>query len=260
MKAGTITSNLISRLRLMRTALSRRFIYNDIVQMARAYGIEYRDVVGNIEPFEFVEAVLNIKDGAHPDFGWLQKQKALFNITGLPLEAVSEPSVARFIGKLVFHLDARTVVELGTFSGWTSAHISLALLSRENGGRLYCVEMHDRHIDASRLNLARYELDQGVEIIRGMSMDKYVLERLPNSIDLVFLDTSHSYPGTRDEMNLYLPLLSARGCLVLHDSVAAPGVRRSLIEVPKGFRQMSFATEDGNGVTILAQPTLFEVR
>jgi predicted O-methyltransferase YrrM len=188
----------------------------------------------------------------------LQKDANLFAIEGLPMEANSEPSVARFVGKLAFHLDARTVVELGSFSGWTSAHIALALQSRSNGGRLYCVEMHDQHLDALKRNLARYGLNEVVAPVRGMALDRHVMEKLPDTTDLVFLDTSHTYPATRDEIRAYLPRLTRRGCFVLHDSISAVGVRRSLAEFSGEFRRMSFATESGNGVTVLARPAFFE--
>ena len=254
----TVISNLLPRLRLLRTAVGRRFIYSDIVQMARSYGIEYRDVTGDIEPFEFIEAVLGRYPDGCPNFQSLEKDASLFAIEGLPIEANSEPSVARFVGKLAFHLDARTVVELGSFSGWTSAHIALALQSRTNGGRLYCVEMHDQHLNALNRNLARYGLNDIVEVTRGMSLDEHVLEKLPDLIDLVFLDTSHTYPATRDEILAYLPRLAQRGCLVLHDSISAVGVRRSLAEISTEFRRMSFATESSNGVTVMARPAFFE--
>jgi predicted O-methyltransferase YrrM len=226
--------------------------------MARSYGMEYRDVIADVEPFEFVEAVLTNDDRDQPDFQLLEKDASRFAIEGLPPEAISELSVARFIGKLAFHLDARTVVELGAFSGWTSAHIALALQFRSNGGRLYCVEMHDQHLNALSQNLARYRLNDVVEVIQGMSLDKHVIENLPDSIDLVFLDTSHTYPATRDEMLAYLPRLTPRGCLVLHDSISAVGVRRSLAEFSTEFRRISFATESSNGITVIARAAFFK--
>jgi predicted O-methyltransferase YrrM len=260
MQIKALRANLLPRLRLLRTALSRRFIYTDIVQMARVYGLEYRDVIADVEPFEFVEAILGCDNSSCPDFKALAKDARLFAIDGVSAETNSEPSVARFVGKLVFHLNPHTVVELGSFSGWTSAHIALALQSRNNGGRLYCVEMHDQHLDALNRNLARYSLDNAVELVRGMSLDQNVIEKLPGSIDLVFLDTSHAYPATYDEMRVYLPRLTERGCFVLHDSVSAAGVRRSLAEFSTEFRRISFATEAGNGVTVMTRPALFKAK
>ena len=252
-----ITSNLIARLRLLRIAIGRRFIYKDVVEMAREYGIEYRDVIANTEPFEFVAAVARDAPAGNLDFYELQRDEASFTIPGLPPEAISEPSVARFVGRLAFHLNAQTVVELGSFSGWTSAHIAFALKARANGGLLYCVDIHDEHLSALRANLDRYSLSSYVKVIKGSSLDGNVLARLPSAVDLVFLDTSHTYPATRDELLASIPRLSPSGCLVLHDSVSAVGVRRSLAEIPHKLRRFCFATEAGNGVTVLFRPTFF---
>jgi predicted O-methyltransferase YrrM len=258
MQLSRIKSNILPRLRLLRVALGRRFVYRDIVEMARSYGLEYRDVVADVEPFEFAEAVLECRRGNYPDFQHFQNDAHLFTIPGLPTEAVSEPSAARFIGKLVFELNARVVIELGPFSGWSSAHIAWALHLRNVAAQLYCVELHEKHIEALRSNLARYGLDSGVKIIHGSSLDKAVLDQLPSSADVIFLDTSHTYPATRNEILTYSQRLAPNGCFILHDSISAVGVRRSLGEIPRELRRMSFATEAGNGVTVLMRTEFFE--
>jgi len=260
MYGNALKDNLLPRLSLLRTALLRRFIYHDVVEMARSYGVEYRDVVANVEPFEFVQTVLRQSWNNYPDFSQFENDSRFFAIGGWPVETVSETSVARFIGKLVFELNARSVIELGSFSGWTSAHIALALHCRKAGGRLYCVELQEEPIDALKQNIARYDLTSEITILRGSSLDKRVLEQLPSSADLIFLDTSHTYPATRDEILMYLPRLSSTGCFVLHDSISAVGVRKSLAEIPADFRRMTFATEAGNGVTVLAGQDFFPTK
>jgi predicted O-methyltransferase YrrM len=78
-----------------------------------------------------------------------------------------------------------------------------------------------------------------------------VLAALPPQADLIFLDTSHAYPDTLEEVLAYAPRLAPGGCLVMHDSISIAGVRRSLEELPDRFRRLTFATERGNGVTVL---------
>ncbi len=52
-------------------------------------------------------------------------------------------------------------------------------------------------------------------------------EGLPTSqIDLLFLDTSHLYDHTVQELAAWMPLLSESGCLVLHDTNQHRTVRR----------------------------------
>jgi predicted O-methyltransferase YrrM len=260
MLKNVFKNNLLPRLSLLRTALTRRFIYSDVVRMARSYGVEYRDVTGDIEPFEFVAAASACDGDLFGDFSSLQKDAALFSIEGVPDFTNSEPSVARFIAKLVFRLRAQTVIELGSFSGWTSVHIASALRLRNAGGQLYCVELHEKHIEALKRNLERYSLNSLVKVVRGNSLDEAVVDQLPSCADLIFLDTSHTYPATRDEILTYLPRLAPTGSFVLHDSISAVGVRKSLSEIPRDLRRLSFATEAGNGVTVLLRDDFFKTQ
>jgi predicted O-methyltransferase YrrM len=248
----SLSHNLLARLRLVRIALTRRFIYRDIVSMAEAYGLEYRDVVADVEPFEFVRN-LGGPDSV-PDFGRIEPSER-FTPKGAPATFNSEPSVGRFLGELAFRQDARTIVELGCFVGWTTAHLALALRSRGSGGRLYALDYQQDYLDTMMANLRRHDgLDREVTPIRGMSLDPSVLSSLPAKIDLVFLDTSHAYPATRDEILAYAERLTPKGFLVLHDSLNASGVRRSVHELSGQFRVLTFGTERSNGVTVLQRP------
>jgi len=247
-----LRNNVMPRLRLLRTALCRRFVYADVVAMAREYGIDYRDVGGDVEPFGFVRSLVAGASADPPDFSATIEPAEGFIPAGAPPQFNSEPSVGRFLGQLVFFSRAGTVVELGSFAGWASAHMALALKAAGCGGRLYCVDYMQEYLDAALANLRRHGLEGLVTPVRGLSLDPAVLAALPAAgIDVIFLDTSHAYPDTRDEILAYAPRLSRGGALVLHDSVSASGVRRSVKEVAGRFRVMTFATEQGNGVTVL---------
>jgi predicted O-methyltransferase YrrM len=107
------------------------------------------------------------------------------------------------------------------------------------------------YLDKTVANLRRHSLDTLVVPIRGMSLDSAVLAAVPLKVDLVFLDTSHAYPDTLQEILAYTPRLAPDGVLVMHDSISIAGVRRSLEELPDRFHRLTFATERGNGVTVL---------
>jgi cephalosporin hydroxylase len=111
------------------------------------------------------------------------------------------------------------------------------------------------YLDRMQVNLRRHALDTMVTPIRGMSLDSMVLDALPQQVDLIFLDTSHAYPDTLHEVLAYAPRLVPGGYFVMHDSVSIAGVRRSLEELPDRFRKLTFATERGNGVTVLQNRT-----
>jgi predicted O-methyltransferase YrrM len=246
-----IRHNIAPRLRLLRTALFRRFVYADVVAMAREYGLDYKDVCADIEPFGFVRSLAAGTPAAPPDFSAVIEPAETFTPPGAPPLFNSEPCVARFLGQLVFFRQARIVVELGCFAGWASAHMALALKTLGHGGRLYCVDYLQEYLDVTLANARRHGLGGIVTPVCGLSLEPSVLAALPEKIDVIFLDTSHSYPATRDEVLAYAPRLSPGGMLVLHDSVSASGVRQSVREVADRFRVLTFATEQGNGVTVL---------
>ncbi len=251
----SLSDNLGARLRLLRTALTRRFVYPDIVAMAENYGLHYADLRADLEPFAFVREVGGQEAGAAPEFGRIEPAET-FTPPGAPERFNSEPAVARFLGELAFRRNPRTIVELGCFVGWTTAHLAASLRARACGWRLFALDYQQKYLDTMVANLRRHDgLDRLVTPIRGMSLDPAVLGSLPAEIDLVFLDTSHAYPATRDEILAYAARLAPGGCLALHDSINASGVRRSVAEVADRFRVLTFATERSNGVTVLLPPS-----
>jgi predicted O-methyltransferase YrrM len=236
-----IRDNLNPRLRMMRTAITRRFIYDDLIGMVRDYGVKYDDVRGNTGPLDFAQELFGTQLDPAPDFATAIQPWQTFTPCDAPAIFNSEPSVARFLGQLVFHRRMQIVIELGCFVGWTTAHLALGMKACGVSGRIVCVDYMQRYLDLMQANLRRHGLDASVTPLRGMSLDSAVLAALPPKADLIFLDTSHAYPDTLREVLAYAPLLAPRGCLVMHDSISLAGVRRSLEELP----------ERGNGVTVL---------
>ena len=241
-------SNLSERARLLRTALARRYIWTDLTQMVQAHGFHLRDVRSNTHPFEFVRALGGDVPPA-PDFGRIGSVKD-FELANT-FAWNSEPSVGKFLGELAFHTRARTVVELGCFVGWSSAHLAVGLHAAANGGRLWCVDSDERYLNAARRNLEKLSLGDGVTWVRGLSLEDHVLTALPESIDLLFIDTSHEYEPTLAELRTYAPRLAPGGCIAMHDTISQDGCRRALRDRWDDFASMTFATEFGNGVTVL---------
>jgi predicted O-methyltransferase YrrM len=100
-------------------------------------------------------------------------------------------------------------------------------------------------------NLRRHGLAGRVAFVEGFSLDAPVLAALPRAIDLLFIDTSHEYGPTLAEIETYLPRLAPGGLVALHDSISQDGVRRAMLERWPDFETLTFATEAGNGVTVL---------
>jgi predicted O-methyltransferase YrrM len=231
--------------------LTRRFVYHDLIRLVRDYGPEYHDVRGDTGPLDFAQDLFGAQIERAPDFASTVQPWQTFTPAGAPAIFNSEPSVARFLGQLAFYRRPQVIVELGCFVGWTTAHLALGLQARGGSGRIFAVDYMQEYLDVMRANLGRHGLDALVTPLRGMSLDAAMLAALPPQADLIFLDTSHAYPATLQEILAYAPRLAPGGCLVMHDSIGLPGVRRSLEELPDHFRRLTFATERSNGVTVL---------
>lgn len=137
------------------------------------------------------------------------------------------------------------ILQLGTLIGYSA--IVLADAAKEHGGHVYTVDPDTRKLVLAWQYVNKAGFIFGVTPIDGRSTDSDVANRLRNigPFDLIYLDTTHFYPDTVEELRLYtLPsLLSASGLLVLHDtSVLAQswdktgkgGVRKALKEWEEG--------------------------
>lgn len=247
----SLLSNLGPRLSLLRTALTRRFIWHDLTAMVKAHGYELREIRANTHPLRFARHFAG--PGAAttpPDFSGRIGSPDNF-LLACTYAWSSEPSVSEFLGELAQAQGAGTVVELGCYVGWTSAHLALGLQAVGRGGKLWCVDYDARFLEAARTNLTRLGLAGQVGFVSGLALDPAVLAALPADIDLLFIDTSHEYQATLDEIAAYLPRLAPGGLIALHDSISQDGVRRAILDRWPDFETLTFATEFGNGVTVL---------
>lgn len=244
----SLLKNLRPRLRLLRTAFTRRYIWTDLTEMVKAHGYELREIRANTHPLRFA-ASLPAPNLTIPDFATLGPGK---NFALADTHAWnSEPSVSTFLGELAFRLRPSVIVELGCYVGWTSAHLALGLRASGGDGRLWCLDSDRRFLDAARVNLTRHGLAGAAHFIEGLSLDSSTLSALPATIDLLFIDTTHDYAPTLAELAAYVPRMSPGGLVVLHDSISQDGVRRALLDQWERFETLTFATEFGNGVTVL---------
>jgi len=129
----------------------------------------------------------------------------------------SEPSdivnhLPRFV-ELVKELDAKHVIELGTRTGVSTIAWLYGL--EETGGRLTSVDI-DPKPDIG-------EFDHWT-FIRGSDLDPTVLAKL-DPCDICFIDTSHIYEQTVQELAVYRWLVNPGGVICCHDT---------LLERPEG--------------------------
>jgi predicted O-methyltransferase YrrM len=110
-----------------------------------------------------------------------------------------------FLHDFVVERNAQTVVELGVRSGNTTAPFLAAV--QKTGGHLWSVD-----INVPAWPLEFYGRDFATLIVGD---DLAVADQLPDQIDVLFIDTSHHYQHTLDELRLYGPRSTA---ILLHDT------------------------------------------
>jgi predicted O-methyltransferase YrrM len=108
---------------------------------------------------------------------------------------------------LAHELDARTVIELGVRGGCSTVAWLYAL---ERRGHLWSVDLNPPTRD-----LGHHE---HWTFLGGDDCSPVVYHALPMMADVVFIDTSHAYEHTLQELELYVPRVRSGGRVLLHDT------------------------------------------
>ncbi len=99
---------------------------------------------------------------------------------GIPIVG---PAMGRLLHLLVRLTGARTILEMGTATGYSALHLASAL---PRDGRLTCLEMDPEMMMRARKNLERAGLFDRVEVVPGEALESAA--SLSGPYDLVFLD------------------------------------------------------------------------
>jgi predicted O-methyltransferase YrrM len=102
---------------------------------------------------------------------------------------------------------ARKVVELGSRSGTSTVAWLYGL--QETGGTLWTVDVaaappigvHDRWVH-----------------VQGNDLAVDVIDQIPDDVDVLFIDTSHDYLHTVEELYAYVPKVRDGGVVLCHDT------------------------------------------
>lgn len=106
--------------------------------------------------------------------------------------------------------DKAAVLELGTRSGNSTAAF-LAAADRVGG--------HVWSVDIGLPQAPGWWWQTGLwSPIIGNDLDPAVLSRLPDSVDVLFIDTSHAYDHTLAELHTYVPRVKPGGVVLCHDT------------------------------------------
>jgi caffeoyl-CoA O-methyltransferase len=134
--------------------------------------------------------------------------------------------IGRLLEFLVFALGARSVLEIGTFSGYSALAMAEGL---PPDGHIVTLEINKAHAELARRAIAASPHAGKIEIVLGPALES--IERFPGPFDFVFIDADKD--RYLDYYEAVLPKLSPRGLIaadntlrsgrVLDESDKSPG-------------------------------------
>jgi predicted O-methyltransferase YrrM len=113
-----------------------------------------------------------------------------------------------FLPFLYEQAKGKQVIELGVRGGNSTAAL-LAAVERD-GGHVWSVDIAAPHVPDEWLDSPLWDFVGGDDL--------EVVEELPDGVDVVFIDTSHTFQQTWSELDLYAPKLLPGGVFLLHDT------------------------------------------
>ena len=118
----------------------------------------------------------------------------------------------RYLEMLVFALGATSVLEVGTFGGYSSVAMAAGLAP---GGRIVTCEISPEHAAFARRHIAASPYAASIEVVEGPALD--TIATLSGPFDLVFLDADKAgYPAYFEAV---LPKLAPRGLIVADNTL-----------------------------------------
>jgi len=130
---------------------------------------------------------------------------------------LSGPVVGRLLEFLVFALGARSVLEIGTFSGYSALCMAEGL---PPDGHIVTLERDEAHAEFARRAIAVSPHAKRIEIVLGPALAS--LEELPGPFDFVFIDADKvGYP---DYYEAVLPKLAPHGLIAVDNTLRSGSV------------------------------------
>ncbi len=126
----------------------------------------------------------------------------------------------RFLEMLVYALQATSVLEIGTFTGYSAIAMAAGLAK---GGSIISLEVDPHHAKVARGNIAAAGYESYISVVEGPALRS--LDELQGPFDLVFIDADKaSYDAYYEAV---LPKLSAHGLIVVDNTLQSGGVLAS---------------------------------
>lgn len=127
---------------------------------------------------------------------------------------LSGPVVGRLLEFLVSALEARSVLEIGTFSGYSALAMAEGL---PPDGHIVTLEVDERHAEIARNAIAESPYADRIDVVVGPALVS--LRELPGPFDFVFIDADKA--GYVQYLDAVLPKLSERGMIAADNTLSS---------------------------------------
>ena len=127
-------------------------------------------------------------------------------------QMLTGPVEGRFLQFLVWSLQARRVLEIGTYSGYSALSMAGGL---PEGGRIDTCELSEKHAEVARRYIERAGLTDTITVHVGPAQE--TVERLDGPWDFVFIDADKE--GYLAYYEAVLPKLSEHGLIAADNTL-----------------------------------------
>lgn len=144
------------------------------------------------------------------------EQKILGVIEEMAMADVSNLLVSledgRLLRMLAETMNAKNIVEIGTYNGYSALWFCLAL--RTTGGKMITHEISPKNVEMARETLSKAGVTNFVTIVEGDAHQ--MVTKLKDPIDLLFIDADK--PGYADYLKKLVPLVRPGGLIIAHNT------------------------------------------
>lgn len=160
-----------------------------------------------------------------PEVDLMEKNVVERLATNRDEEIRANSGISEHLATLLFitvETNAKRILELGL--GWGNSTTAFLYGLKQTGGFLTSIDYDE--CERTRERIRNDGLDSNWKFLRGDDMDIDFGEEL----DILFIDSSHQYKHTKNELEKYEPNVKNGGFIILHDTVMFPGVTKAVDE------------------------------
>jgi len=103
-------------------------------------------------------------------------------------QMISGQLVGKFLQSIIIMTDAKRIIEVGTFTGYSALQMAEAI---PENGEIHSCEIMEKHVETAQTFFNRSEFGNKITIHKGTALNS--LEQLPvGSFDMAFIDANKS--------------------------------------------------------------------